>query len=594
MKDIVQLALQETIPEIVKEVYSECQEEIAIQQAGAIMAGIAEAANVEGVALTENVRAEIHHTVAAAIDIQERQGVVQSVPGDPETTEGAQPPETVPEEQVAEGVLPDLDTEDAGTIEQAPQLGPAATVGEQPIEVIEEDPPDDEFDREQWVQGTVAPELSKEKQRLLAKKGVFLVIATRISDDQDIFVTSIVDPPITIEQQRKIRRQGGQVLISQTEDSYEVYQMPIDPALIPKTKVVKAKKRSYEERMRAESSSGFGVAREGTIKELLGELSEDSSAKESCFESPKSTVPKKKRKKAAQREKESSLVREGEESEGQTPERPTTTPTGKNLSLMKQQAAAATGKSTEEFGSPGATTSKDTIHRPGGYSSSLYGLQHGSTRIWGGKGRGKGGKRKPKDPKKTTQKGQKLEGWQDPEVVRALQNQPPPGAIIAERNDEACRRKYGKAKMINTTKKKAVAAEGAPRNKAIQNALDARAKAKTAQKEVASHGPKDKLRWMKEMRKLQKSTELLMKKAPFQRLVRELLQEINTEYRIQGNAMMALHEAAEAFLLRLFEFTNYIAIHCKRVTIMPKDIHLLRKIWDDTGFFVNRYGKSTV
>ena len=85
--------------------------------------------------------------------------------------------------------------------------------------------------------------------------------------------------------------------------------------------------------------------------------------------------------------------------------------------------------------------------------------------------------------------------------------------------------------------------------------------------------------------------ELLMKKAPFQRLVRELLQEINVEYRIQGNAVRALHEAAEAFLLRLFEFANYIAIHCKRVTLMPKDIHLLRKIWDDTGFFVNRYKK---
>ena len=64
---------------------------------------------------------------------------MQSVPGDPETTEGAQPPETVPEEQVAEGVLPDLDTEDAGAIEQASQLGPAATVGEQHIEVLEED-----------------------------------------------------------------------------------------------------------------------------------------------------------------------------------------------------------------------------------------------------------------------------------------------------------------------------------------------------------------------------------------------------------------------------------------------------------------------
>ena len=504
MEDIVQLALQETIPEIVREAHRECQEEAAIQQAGAIMAGIAQAAQVEGVALTEDVQAEIHHTVTAAVDIQERQRTVQSVPRDPEAMEGAQPPETVPEEQVAEGVLPDLDTEGTGeaepvpppevtTSEQPSQLGPAATTREQPIEIMEEDPPedepDDEFDREQWMQGTVAPELSKEKQRLLARKGVFLVIATRISDEQDIFITSIVDPPISIEEQRRIRRQGGQVLISQTEDSYEVYNMEVDPALVPKTKVVKAKKRTYDDRVKAQTSSGFGVARESTIKELLGELSEDSSAKESCFGSPKATVPKKKRKTATQREKKSSLVREEEESEGQTPERPTTKPTGKNLSLMKQQAAEAAGKSTDEFGSPGTSTKKDTAYRPGGYGSSLYGQEHGSTRVWGGKGRGKGGKRKPKHPKKTTQKEQKLESWQDPEVVRALHNRPPPGAIIADRNDEACRKKYGKAKMINTTKKKAAAAEGVPKNKAVRNALDARAKAKTAKKEVASHGP---------------------------------------------------------------------------------------------------------
>ena len=140
MEDIVQLALQDTIPEIIREAHHECIEEAAIQQAGAIMAGIAKAADVEGVALTENVQAEIHHTVTAAVDIQERQRAVQSVPEDPETTEGAQPPETMPEEQVAEGVLPDLDTEDTGvteqvlpreitTSEQTSQLGPAATIG---------------------------------------------------------------------------------------------------------------------------------------------------------------------------------------------------------------------------------------------------------------------------------------------------------------------------------------------------------------------------------------------------------------------------------------------------------------------------------
>ena len=51
------------------------------------------------------------------------------------------------------------------------------------------------------------------------------------------------------------------------------------------------------------------------------------------------------------------------------------------------------------FGSPEATRS-ETAHRPAGYSSSLYGLEHGSTRVFGGKGRGKGGRRKPKKPKK--------------------------------------------------------------------------------------------------------------------------------------------------------------------------------------------------
>ena len=90
-----------------------------------------------------------------------------------------------------------------------PQMGPAATTEEQPIEVIAEssaEGEDDEFDRERWIQGTVAPELSKEAQRKLAMKGVFLVVVTRISDENDMFVTSIADPPLTIQKQRDIRK----------------------------------------------------------------------------------------------------------------------------------------------------------------------------------------------------------------------------------------------------------------------------------------------------------------------------------------------------------------------------------------------------
>ena len=83
---------------------------------------------------------------------------------------------------------------------------------------------------------------------------------------------------------------------------------------------------------------------------------------------------------------------------------------------------------------------------------------------------------------------------------------------------------------------------------------------------------------MREIRRYQKSTDLLIRKAPFGRLVREITQEIKAGLRFQKNALAALQEAAEAYLVGLFEDTNLCAIHAKRVTIMPKDIHLARRI----------------
>ena len=75
---------------------------------------------------------------------------------------------------------------------------------------------------------------------------------------------------------------------------------------------------------------------------------------------------------------------------------------------------------------------------------------------------------------------------------------------------------------------------------------------------------------LREIRRYQKSTELLIRKLPFQRLVREIAQEFKTDLRFQGSAVLALQEAAEAYLVGLFEDTNLCAIHAKRVTIMPK------------------------
>merc|ERR1711964_356349 len=75
-----------------------------------------------------------------------------------------------------------------------------------------------------------------------------------------------------------------------------------------------------------------------------------------------------------------------------------------------------------------------------------------------------------------------------------------------------------------------------------------------------------------------KSTELLLRKLPFRRLVREIAQDFKMDLRFQSSAVMALQEASEAYLVGLFEDTNLCAIHAKRVTIMPKDIQLARRI----------------
>ena len=90
---------------------------------------------------------------------------------------------------------------------------------------------------------------------------------------------------------------------------------------------------------------------------------------------------------------------------------------------------------------------------------------------------------------------------------------------------------------------------------------------------------------LKQIRQYQKSTDLLIRKLPFQRLVREIAcdsQVIKSplcgKVRFQSAAIMALQEAAEAYLVGLFEDTNLCAIHAKRVTIMPKDIQLARRI----------------
>ena len=83
---------------------------------------------------------------------------------------------------------------------------------------------------------------------------------------------------------------------------------------------------------------------------------------------------------------------------------------------------------------------------------------------------------------------------------------------------------------------------------------------------------------LREIRRYQKSTALLIRKLPFQRVVKGLAQDFMTDLRFSSSAIHAIQEASEAYLVGLFEDTNLCAIHAKRVTIMPKDMWLARRL----------------
>ena len=147
----------------------------------------------------------------------------------------------------------------------------------------------------------------------------------------------------------------------------------------------------------------------------------------------------------------------------------------------------------------------------------------------------------------------------------------------------------GSLKKIQEELKKTMA-----KKKAAERAAQA-AKAAKAAKKSGVKAPKGGVKRLhrfrpgtvvlKEIRRYQKSTELLIRKLPFQRLVCEIANDIDVcpahlrgKIRFQSVAVMALQETSEAHLVGLFEDTNLCAIHAKRVTIMPKDIQLARRI----------------
>jgi len=110
-------------------------------------------------------------------------------------------------------------------------------------------------------------------------------------------------------------------------------------------------------------------------------------------------------------------------------------------------------------------------------------------------------------------------------------------------------------------------------------------KRKSKRGEVA--GVKRKHRWrpgtvaLREIRRFQRTTNLLIPRSPFLRMIRQVMSEVKqgqSDLRIQVGAVGAIQEAAEAYIVGVFEDTNLCAIHAKRVTIMPRDIHLAMRL----------------
>ena len=166
---------------------------------------------------------------------------------------------------------------------------------------------------------------------------------------------------------------------------------------------------------------------------------------------------------------------------------------------------------------------------------------------------------------------------------------PGPKKIIGSKPALNPGQRSGLVKAIQAEVKKAVA-----RKKAEEHAAQAAAAAKAAKKsgvKAPKGGVKKLYRYrpgtvaLKKIRRYQKSTEPLIQKLPFQRLVWEIAGDhkiitspLCGKVRFQSLAVKALQEASEAYLVGLFEDTNLCAIYAKHVTIMPKDIQLARRI----------------
>ena len=264
-----------------------------------------------------------------------------------------------------------------------------------------------------------------------------------------------------------------------------------------------------------------------------------------------------------------------------------TVPT-KPISIQEQLNAVFPGGSKEE--SRSKTTFATTMYKH--FKEKQKQLKKDAADpSYGGKGRGKGGahKRKGKAVQKKKAGPLPLEGWEDPEVVWALAGVAPVGAkreisaaVGAPSTSDAVVLHMEDSQQSQSSMQAVPEVELQPKHAAAMSAKYAASKAMRAKQQLrASTQMAPGMRALQEIKKYQSTTELLIRKVPFARLIREICLDVCTngaDIRWQSNAILAIQEASEQYLVRLFQDTNLCTIHAKHVTIKPKDMFLVRHI----------------
>ena len=365
---------------------------------------------------------------------------------------------------------------------------------------------------------------------------------------------------------------------------------PIAKGPEPEEEEVKGVKPRKRQRVESDEESGdtiiYDPPPETTPSEMMDEIFvEDSSAKESFVGSP---VAKKRRRRTSSeldraRGVSSETVGEYDVGEGTSGRRTQSASKGKDIKNMQREEAIRKGIPLNQLATPK------------GYRGSVYATTQGKGAsitqpkpvVLGSKGIGKGGRRKKTPVKKTvTGTTNLLQPWQDPEVARALEGQPPSDArvpretMVTESQESDAVVPGGSARVRPRSKS---VAQQVPQNAAVRAALASAGQANAAKKAVMKppgKRAKSGVKALREIRRYQKNTELLIRKLPFMRLLREITddQPKGLEYRWQAQAVVALQEASKIYLVGYLHDTNLCAIHAKRVTIQVKDMKLVKRL----------------